>query len=520
MRLPAPLRRLTHDDHRRGHGHRTLAALARRRPGARPTRADASDRARPTARESRCSGAGRGRRASRPAGGRAGPRRRAGRLVTSPPRSPDRRAADRRTAELTLLLRDLYARKRRRLRPTTGRRRTSRGPSASQRLRSGEPGGQSVLRALGHAHGSGRPAARGHRPANGIPDQVDRTRKTLTDVWRESSPTAATAPPPDGGRGPRPEQQRFDVYLGDVGRAGPLRLLPRARDRHEHVAVRRGRLLHARRRLQPPQFPTNTPLENLQVTAAHEFFHAVQFAYDAYEDGWFIEGTADLGRGRGLRRRRRQPPVPPPQPAAPSRRRPWTARRTRHLRQLDLVALPHRDATPTQGGSGLPLVLSRCGSGLRRDTAPSARSALLAPGARPRARGPRHLAPGRPGPTSHGRTAIPATSTTKGALPPRPGGARYSARPARATPPAREPSPLDHLAARPRCAFTRGGGWPRRLAAAVTVDMPEPAGAASRGRRHPRRRNGTHAQAVRPDSRRGRQGRCRDLLGRHPPSSS
>ena len=27
--------------------------------------------------------------------------------------------------------------------------------------------------------------------------------------------------------------------------------------------------------------PTNTPRENLQVTAAHEFFHAVQFAYDA-----------------------------------------------------------------------------------------------------------------------------------------------------------------------------------------------------------------------------------------------
>jgi hypothetical protein len=29
--------------------------------------------------------------------------------------------------------------------------------------------------------------------------------------------------------------------------------------------------------------PTNTPLENLQVTMAHEYFHAVQFAYDYYE---------------------------------------------------------------------------------------------------------------------------------------------------------------------------------------------------------------------------------------------
>ncbi|HEU4481177.1 MAG TPA: MXAN_6640 family putative metalloprotease, partial [Actinomycetota bacterium] len=35
-----------------------------------------------------------------------------------------------------------------------------------------------------------------------------------------------------------------------------------------------------------------TPLENLRVTAAHEFFHAVQFAYDAWEDSWFMEGTS------------------------------------------------------------------------------------------------------------------------------------------------------------------------------------------------------------------------------------
>ena len=33
-------------------------------------------------------------------------------------------------------------------------------------------------------------------------------------------------------------------------------------------------------------------LDPLQVTVAHEFFHAVQFAYDAFEDAWFMEGTA------------------------------------------------------------------------------------------------------------------------------------------------------------------------------------------------------------------------------------
>ncbi|GAB6986269.1 MXAN_6640 family putative metalloprotease [Nocardioides pyridinolyticus] len=40
------------------------------------------------------------------------------------------------------------------------------------------------------------------------------------------------------------------------------------------------------------EFTSHTPLENLQVTAAHELFHAVQFAYDYLEDVWFMESTA------------------------------------------------------------------------------------------------------------------------------------------------------------------------------------------------------------------------------------
>jgi hypothetical protein len=39
-------------------------------------------------------------------------------------------------------------------------------------------------------------------------------------------------------------------------------------------------------------FPANTPVENLQVTVAHEYFHATQFAYDIADDGWAMEATA------------------------------------------------------------------------------------------------------------------------------------------------------------------------------------------------------------------------------------
>jgi hypothetical protein len=41
-----------------------------------------------------------------------------------------------------------------------------------------------------------------------------------------------------------------------------------------------------------PVFATHTPLENLQVTAAHEYYHATQFAYDIADDRWFQEATA------------------------------------------------------------------------------------------------------------------------------------------------------------------------------------------------------------------------------------
>ncbi|HET8604554.1 MAG TPA: MXAN_6640 family putative metalloprotease [Marmoricola sp.] len=34
------------------------------------------------------------------------------------------------------------------------------------------------------------------------------------------------------------------------------------------------------------------PADSMHATVAHEFFHAVQFSYDVYEDGWFMEGSA------------------------------------------------------------------------------------------------------------------------------------------------------------------------------------------------------------------------------------
>ena len=50
-------------------------------------------------------------------------------------------------------------------------------------------------------------------------------------------------------------------------------------------------------------------LGGLRATAAHEFFHAVQYAYDSSEDAWLTEGTAVWMEDRGRRRRQREPPL-------------------------------------------------------------------------------------------------------------------------------------------------------------------------------------------------------------------
>tara|TARA_S200000501_G_scaffold379030_1_gene446863 strand:+ start:31943 stop:33610 length:1668 start_codon:yes stop_codon:yes gene_type:complete len=41
-----------------------------------------------------------------------------------------------------------------------------------------------------------------------------------------------------------------------------------------------------------PEFVDHTELDNIRVTAVHEFFHAIQFGYNCFERLWFMESTA------------------------------------------------------------------------------------------------------------------------------------------------------------------------------------------------------------------------------------
>ncbi len=93
------------------------------------------------------------------------------------------------------------------------------------------------------------------------------------------------APLRDGTRG---GSAQFDVYLKDLG--GDLYGFCAPEKRVKKRTASGYCVLD--NDFAAAQFPNATPSENLVVTAGHEFFHAVQFAYDYAEDPWLMESTA------------------------------------------------------------------------------------------------------------------------------------------------------------------------------------------------------------------------------------
>ena len=131
---------------------------------------------------------------------------------------------------------------------------------------------------------------------SGVPDYVESVSTVLDHVWAEEvdglgyrAPKSDASSTNDGG------SELLDVYLVDIGDTGIYGYCA-SDDPH----------------LDPPPYPHwdmsafcvldndydisqfgyADPMKPLKVTAAHEFFHAVQFAYDIGEDGWLMESTA------------------------------------------------------------------------------------------------------------------------------------------------------------------------------------------------------------------------------------
>lgn len=125
--------------------------------------------------------------------------------------------------------------------------------------------------------------------ANGVPDYVDFALATMTHV--DSSYVAAgyRAPRGDGNRG---GNAKPDVYLADVGDQGLYGYCATDEDFPTSGPQNAWGYCVLDNDYKKSQFPTNSPADNFRVTAAHEYFHAVQFGYDISEDPWIMEATA------------------------------------------------------------------------------------------------------------------------------------------------------------------------------------------------------------------------------------
>lgn len=118
---------------------------------------------------------------------------------------------------------------------------------------------------------------------------VTKTFRTLKQVWRkEVGHLEYRRPVKDGRRGGK--GGRFDVYLKDVGAQGLYGYCAPEFTKRGYRRLASGYCV-LDNDFSGDQFP-GKPIDSLKVTAAHEFFHAVQFAYDYREDPWLQEATA------------------------------------------------------------------------------------------------------------------------------------------------------------------------------------------------------------------------------------
>jgi hypothetical protein len=130
---------------------------------------------------------------------------------------------------------------------------------------------------------------------NRRPDYIDRVIAVMNRVWGTEIDTFRYRRPKSDiasrNHGPN---ARIDVYIADVGAAGYYGYCT-SDDPNAANGYRFGDLsayLVLDDDFRAGQFPGIHGTRALQVTVSHEFFHAVQFHYDAYDDLWLLEGTA------------------------------------------------------------------------------------------------------------------------------------------------------------------------------------------------------------------------------------
>ncbi len=133
------------------------------------------------------------------------------------------------------------------------------------------------------------PPLRDKKPKNGIPDAVDRALRQAERVNKAYVDAGYRRPDRDKKRG---GNNKLDVYLNNIGDYGIYGYCTTDQKPKTDGTSNYWAYCVIDDDFSKEEFPTNTPRENQQVTLAHEYFHAVQYAYDADEASWFLEATA------------------------------------------------------------------------------------------------------------------------------------------------------------------------------------------------------------------------------------
>jgi hypothetical protein len=119
---------------------------------------------------------------------------------------------------------------------------------------------------------------------DGVPDWVEENQRVFERVWqRIVDQLGYRAPIDDDGAKNHGPNEYTDIYLAELRQYGMYGYctMDDPADRAAYCVV-------------DDDFAdfASSPEKSLRVTAAHEFFHAVQFAYDPFADYWVMEGTA------------------------------------------------------------------------------------------------------------------------------------------------------------------------------------------------------------------------------------
>ena len=123
---------------------------------------------------------------------------------------------------------------------------------------------------------------------NNIPDYIELMSTTFESVWVFFEDSLGfTPPPPDGSNG---GSNKYDIYIKNLnsnyfGITWTTNFISNSNTRCNSY-------IEMRNNYDASVFQGLTESENVKITAVHEFFHAIQFSYNCYEEFWLMEATA------------------------------------------------------------------------------------------------------------------------------------------------------------------------------------------------------------------------------------